>query len=116
MVNSPGSASAATCGQFDNMPQHNRRSVRGNFYYVVCSVRVRLREKSNHCFVNVFARGRFNHFAKDGPACGKLMLQAQHRTGNRTCLWTSKANHANAAPTRRRSNCDDGVVEVHRSN
>jgi hypothetical protein len=37
----------------------------------------------------------------------------QHGAGNRTRFRTGEANHADAAATRRRSDGDDGVVEIH---
>src|SRR5215472_18844292 len=95
------------------MPQNNRSAMRGNFYHIVGSVRVRLGEKRDHRFVDAFAGGGLKYLAKHGTSGGKLMLQPQHGTADHPGFRPGKADHSNAAATWRRGNRDDGVVEVH---
>jgi hypothetical protein len=87
--------------------------MRRDLYDVIGGIRVRLGEKCNHSFVNSLSGGWLNHFAKNGTACGKLVLQPQHETGNRAGFRAGQANHANAAAARRRGNCDNRIVEIH---
>src|SRR5215472_11645133 len=56
---------------------------------------------------------RINQFAEYRASRPEIMLQPQHRRGDRTSLGSSQPNDANASAAGRCGYRDDGVVEVH---
>ena len=124
--------------QLDNMPQHDRRSVRSNLNDVVGSVGMRLGEVSDHDFVDtMLVRSRsypspcgdsrrprlsgrrratgLDQLSKDSPPRLHLMFQPQHRLCDLPRLRSGDAHDSNAAASGRRRDGDDRIVEIHRA-
>ena len=55
-----------------------------------------------------------HQFSEGSPARLEFMLEPEQRSGNRARLGTSQPDNSNATAARRRSDSDNGVIQVHR--
>jgi hypothetical protein len=115
-----GETRASSDRQFNHTAENDRRSMRGNFHDVVGGVGMRLGKIRDHDFVdslrgnsNVSPCLRFNQFSELSVAGNELMLKSQHGGSDRLRLWARHADDSNPAPTRRRGDGDDRIVEIH---
>ena len=116
-MNSPGFGKpcAAAERHLYDMAKNNRRTVARDLDHIVRRIGVRFGEEGDDDLVETLASGWLDQIA-DVHAPGFEVVsvgQPQHGTRNPARAGTRDAHHSNAAPSRRRSDGNDGVVYVH---
>jgi len=95
--------------------------VRGDLDDVVGGVGMGLGEVGDHHFVDArhfrvaALATRFYKFAEGCMSRLQIMFEPQHLLGYFSRLRPCQPHHSNASAPRRRSDGDDGVVEIHRA-
>ena len=97
------------------MPQDHRRTVARDFDNIVGGVGVWLGKEGDDDLVDALAGSGLDQFTEMSASRLEVvsMGQSQHGTRDVARLGARETHHADAAASRRRSNGNDGVVEMH---